>query len=148
MNCTEIDNAFTAYNTFLLNEDDNPVTKLNGKVGSCSRFLQRPSQPHTTNTKNICLIANRHEDPGNERSMNAPYSREEIDKTREAARDAKEDANQHTWDSWKALGNQDWGDCVTESFNGVKSLIESEKLEKEAIRMENENIDHYNNGRK
>lgn len=81
-------------------------------------------------------------------SEDAPYTQEEIDRTREASRNAKDRANQHIKNAWEALGNYNPGTVVRESVRGWNSLRESEALERESVRMENSNIDHYQNGRK
>lgn len=141
MNCIELDNDFAAYNAVLHEEKKYLISKLDERVGNCAHFLQQTKNQQPT----IRLVSNKSRDSINERSTSTPHSKEEIDRTRQASRETKEEANQHTRDSWRALGNHEWGDCIIESIDGVRSLRESEKLEKEAVRMENENIDYYQN---
>lgn len=76
-----------------------------------------------------------------------PYTQQDIDRTREASRDAQCEAREHIKGAWEALGNGDAGSVIRESIDGWNSLRESEKFEKEAVHMENSNIDHYDNER-
>ena len=80
-------------------------------------------------------------------SEDSPHTQKEIDQIKEDSRSAKDDANQHIENAWEAFGNYNPGTVIKESIDGWRSLRESERLEKEAVHMENSNICHYENER-
>jgi len=70
----------------------------------------------------------------------APHTQQDIRDVWEASKEAKEEANQHMKNSWEAFGNNNLGTVVRESCAGWSSLQESDRLAREAVKMENENI--------
>ena len=100
-----------------------------------------------TDLDSIHLVSTKYKDITYNHFDEAPYPRDIIDDIRRSALEAKEEANLHTRNSWEALGNREWGTCVVESLDGIKCLRKSELLEKEAVKMENENLKYYQQGK-
>jgi len=75
-------------------------------------------------------------------SEGAPYLQEEIDQARASAQNARKEADDHQRNAWEALGNYHPGTVVREALEGWNCLRDSEKFEREAVQMENSNIDY------
>jgi len=138
MECREVQQGELSYGAEIPEE----TVSIHTILGHClqdiikkalSNFAQ---QSHNIKGEQALLAARWSED--------APYTEEEIRSTWEASYSARDEAQEHTKNAWEALGNGELGTVVRESMDGWSSLRESEQLQREAVQMENSNIDHYN----
>ena len=142
MDCCGVQGNALEWGCVLLETPSNHASQVNQTIqGIVKNSLENFRNHYDSNTNGRVLLAvNWSED--------APYTQQEIDQAKEASQNAKDEANQHIKNAWEALGNYNPGTVVRESLNGWSSLRESEQYEREAVQMENSNIDHYTNREK
>ncbi len=109
MECSGIQNNSSEWDCVLLETKNNQLDHINNNIRnivkiSLDNFV---SQSNNIDNQEYFLAVNW--------SEGAPYTQEQIDRTREAAQQAKEEANGHIANSWQALGNYHGGDVVRES---------------------------------